>query len=393
MKLKSKILTGLMLLSGAGISVNAQAAACPGTLTLPVANLGNTVSFGDALVYSLPVLGLDVPSTPGHIQDCIVIGTGANGAPVNENSPDPTKSGIDNAYQIPGNSTFFRTGDPGWSPDPDINKKGPWKAEFTGDQISTWDITAAALKGFLAGNDMVVYFNHNQTNSGSSIDQNIAIWAQIRLWDGTSSDPDSGQFFYVTSTFGLPGLPNFGLAGDQTGFYTGPQQAADCTYPTGADSPCSFPSGDLLTTGLAPLGSARYMVDAQGKICLNGPVGVGTPVPCSGPHVAEVNENLGADHVANAIVFPEINTLLAAGFNGVISVDLRMGCNSAVRTAGTCPAGFEMNNGYEQVFIARLEPERCVGEGCAGVPEPGILALLGLGLFAAGLGRIRRRKI
>ena len=43
-----------------------------------------------------------LPSTPGHIKDCIVIATGVNGMPVTTNV-----AGVDNAYDAPSGVTAF----------------------------------------------------------------------------------------------------------------------------------------------------------------------------------------------------------------------------------------------------------------------------------------------
>jgi hypothetical protein len=247
------------------------------------------------------------------------------------------------------------------------------------------------LSDFLAGSDMVVYFNHNQTNSGDAIDQDLFIWAQIALVDDAGVLPT--LYFYVTSVPNSTGIENFGEPGGDPYAYTGPQTAATSTYPTGADGTCSsnepssigtFPAGGVGTgTGS---GDACFMVRALGQVCLNA---AGTPVPCDSPSaVTTVNHNLGADEVANAVVFPEINDILRlAGFGGydVLQADIRMGCNGGTITGGTCPEGSVLNNGFEQIFISRLTPTQVV-------PEPVTLALLGLGLLGVGFVEIRRRK-
>ena len=169
----NKLMAGLLALSGVGISAGAWAA-CPGVLTLPTPSPTNSITFGDALDYSLPILGLDIASTPGQISDCIVVATGSSGSPVNTNFPN-----MDNAYPTPsgtGGPTYFRTGDA------TIGAADPGGAgQFTGDKANTWDTRLSALSSFLNGQNMVVYFNLNQVNSGASTNQDLFIWAQIAL--------------------------------------------------------------------------------------------------------------------------------------------------------------------------------------------------------------------
>lgn len=380
-----KWVAGLALSAGFGFAGTAWGG-CPGVLTLPTASGSNSVTFGDGISYSLPILGLDVQSSPGQIDDCIVVATGSSGNPINTNF-----AGMDNAYATPngtGGSPYFRTGDATSSPDPGQ------VAPFTGDQLNTWDTTLSALNTFLGGDDLVVYFNHNQTNSGSTIDQDLFIWAQIALVDtgctvSTAAHPCS-QYFYITSVPNNTGLQNFGQPGGDPTLYTGPQMAdTACLYPSATDA-CGFPFGGI-GTGAAS-GLPMFMVRAIGQVCLNGPVGTGTPVPCSGPHVATVNENLGADHVANAVVFPEINSILmAANFDGydVLHADIRMGCNALTITGGVCPDGSVLNNGFEQIFLGRLATTPGPPEIVA---EPSSVALLGLGMLIVAVYRVRRAR-
>jgi len=367
----------LFLAVPAAVMAPHDASACP-SLNLPVATAANSVQLGDAISYGLPILGANLlPSAPGQISDCIVVATGSNGNPINQNA-----AGIDDAYPTPtgtGGLPYFRTGDPLSSPDP-----GSSFGAFTGQTGTTWDIRLSALSSFLAGNTAIVAFNHNQTNSGGTIDQNLVLWAQLALVDDQGQLPT--KYFYFTSVPNTTGIPNFGDPGGDPFAYTGPQTAATNTYPTGSDGGATFPKGGVGTgTGS---GDASFFVLAQGQVCLDGPVGVGQPQPCDGTEVATVNLNLGADHAADAVIFPEIQALLdTAGFGGydVLQADIRMGCNAAQITGGQCPAGFVLNNGFEQIFIIAGTVERQV-------PEPGTIALLGLALVALGWSQTRQRK-
>ena len=328
----------------AGFAGQAMAAVCPTGVALPSTNF---IQFGDALSYSLPILGLDVQSSPGQINGCIIITSGSGGV-LNNNAPTV----VDNAYDNSQGSMnpYFQTGSPVNAPDPG------GAGQFTGDTATTWDIRVSALESFLNGGVPIIYFNHNQTNSGATINQDLFIWGQIILRN------DAGTVLAVFDLQAVGPIPNFGIPnGDPTTFTdTTPQGAA-----------------------VVPL---TDMVRARGQICLGGTGLPGSPiVPCDGSGgtvAATFNENLGANQVADAILVPELNAFLALpNFGGatVLQIDLRMGCNTA--TQGTCPLGSVTNNGFEQAFIVSSRPSIFL-------PEPGMLALLGIGFV--GLLAIRR---
>ncbi len=238
MKLKVEVFGAILLLVVLAAS-NVAMAGCPAPIALPSATGLNSVTFGDGISYSLPILGIDVQSSPGQIDDCIVVMTGASGTGVTTNP-----AGMNSAYESPqGTQTFFRTGDPTASPDP-----GQTGGAFTGDTANSWDIRVSALNTFLGGDDLVVFFNHNQENSGGAINQDIFIWAQIRMVDDLCVNPATGlpvaaatcaaaggsptQYFYITSIPNNTGLQNFGQPGGNPLAYAGPQMLASSTYPT-----------------------------------------------------------------------------------------------------------------------------------------------------------------
>ena len=372
------------------------AEACP-TVSLPTATAQNSVTFGDAVSYSLPILGINVQSSPGQIADCAVIMTGANGTGINTNF-----AGADNAYQSPQGTPsdpfaltpWFYSGNPATQPFNTAQNPNP---TFTGQTTNTWDITVSALKAFLgAGNDPIIMFNHNQTNSGGAIDQNLFIWAQVALKNSTTGNT---LYFYASAVDNGTGLPNFGIPGGDPTAFTGTQSAATNTYPLGSDATGFVKGGFCGIPGAPACGTTgQYMVDAQGQICLDGPVGVGSPVPCGSPSaVTTVNDNLGENNVANAIVFPELdailnNAALIANYD-VLQVDFRLGCNASQLSAVNgpvsdqvpgCPAGSPLNNGAEQIFLT-------AGTVGTRVPEPSSLAIIGSG-FVVLVFWLRRRQ-
>jgi hypothetical protein len=349
------------------------------------------VLFGDAVVYSLPllqdagVISSGVASSPGQINDCIVVGSGAGGQ-VQTN--DLIGSADDAYHNLQGEQNpYFRTGDTTLPNNTDPNGAG----EFPGDTATTWDIELAALADFLDGGSLTFLFNHNQEGSGTGgINEDLFVWAQIRLVD---LDTGETEYFYATAMTNTTGLTNFGVPGGDPLGYTGPQMDATSTYPSAAALAGTFPvGGECSANGGAdglPLCSsgsgADYMIRARGRVCLDAN---NVPLDCSDPNVDHfVNDNLGANEVANAVVFPEINAILAmAGFGGfdVMQIDWRMGCNAAVVGGTGCPAGSVLNNGFEQLFIIG-------GPEIPTIPEPATVLLLALALV--GLAAAQRKRV
>jgi hypothetical protein len=348
---KFKLLTVVAAL-GTGVAGTAQAA-------LDLTGVGY-VTYEDANSYALQVEGVIagdtgpgsafyVNSEPGAIKDLIVVATGASGGQLNTNF-----AGMDNALSTPSGvsgSNYFS---------------------------GIWNSTLTAFTTFLNGENPLFFFNNNQTNSGTTADQNLAVWAQVSLTgDGlptlylTFSNLASP---YALFTEGGGGVFN-GTAG---GFTVG-----------GIDA-----TAESLPDPLAGTNQSTDYVLSGGAICLdaaNAPISCSDPGAVTGP----INNNLGANQAAYAIDVPTLNDFLAAwllgGFAGYtdIHVELQMGCdpdtigtNGGTAGTGDCVRR-DLNNGYEQLFIG-------TSTTVVQVPEPGIIALLGLGLL--GLAAMYRRK-
>ena len=336
------------------------------------------VLYDDARSYSLPVLGIlydyfqtgkyessinpgnpyYVNSTPGAIKDEIVLGTGASGTDVTTN----TGVGMDDAFATPNSSgiTFFRTA----SPDP--------TPTFTGDRTGTWDITLTAFAEFLGPADErenpVFMFNNNQTKSGQATNENLAGWMAVTLYDDPNDGDDVGPltlyFSNQRSAYGAGGTLN-GTTGDEgtPGAPVGPYAGTndDTDYVLSGGALCYLEA----TFAITPCPDSNNPNDG-----------------ISGP----INHNLGANQAVYALVFPKLNEILGlSDFGGYdyMSVDFRLGCDPGTIDPEVNCVARDLNNGYEQLFITTTS--RSIN-----VPEPGVLALLGVAL--GGLAFVRSRK-
>jgi len=332
---------------------------------IDLSNVGY-VQYGDGQSYSLPIAQIQdgctspgcpfyVPSTPGHIKDLVVVATGASGTDVNTNY-----AGMDNAYATPSGvsgSNFFSTGT-----ETDPNQL----SNFFGDSTDTWDTTLAALNGYLLGDDMIFMFNNNNLN-GANL-QSLAAWMQITLTD------DQGQVFSVydfTNNNSKYDLVSEGGGGTFLGDVT--SYTSDGSGPDGGTNDDT----DYVLSG--------------GPLCINTDGLVPVPVPCDGSGLlpvsqGPVNHNLGADEVAYAVLFPELNDELFSLFSNLsaqemmsytMNIDLRLGCDPLLfsndaedELCSGALSGFgkNLNNGYEQLFIA-------TSTRLAQIPEPSTLMI------------------
>jgi hypothetical protein len=327
------------------------------------------VQYGDAQSYSLPIAQIQdscttpgcpyrVASTPGQIQDLVVIATGSNGNPVNTNF-----TGMDNAYNTPtgvNGSNFFSTGtfaDPTAEPD------------FLGDADDTWDSSLSALMNFLNGDDMVFMFNNNNLN-GANL-QSLAAWMQVSL---TNDVGDLVSVYDLTNDNSAYNLVSEGGGGNFLGDVT--------TYTSNG----SGPDGNI--------NSDTDYVLSGGPICINTDGIVPIPVPCDGSGLpvsqGPINHNLGADEVAYAVLFPELNDQLAMLFSDLslseldeytLHIDLRLGCDPSLFLATAdeelCSGevsgfGKNINNGFEQLFIGTASSDRVPNP----IPIPATIFLL-----------------
>lgn len=310
------------------------------------------VTYGDFNSYSLPIAEISVPSSPGQIQDLIVVATGSSGGPVNTNF-----TGMDNAYSTPSGvsgSNFFSTGS---TSDPSQI------STFFGDTPDTWDTSLTALEAFLAGENMTFFFNNNNLN-GANL-QSLAAWGQIKVTDNTNM---LLGVFDFTNNGGSYNLVSEGGGGTFLGL---PENyLSDGMGPTIGDNT----NTDYVLSG--------------GPICIDTDTVPPTPLSCTNPLADEgpINHNLGANDTAYAIVAPELNSLLKGLFDGglnldnyTMSIDLRLGCdpsfgnsNDEICTGELSGFGKNINNGFEQFFIASATFDQS-----SQVPEPNTLLLLG----------------
>jgi hypothetical protein len=362
--------------------------------TVDLTGLG-FVEYGDALSFSMPIADYQfntnnvysISSTPGAIQDLIVVATGPGGVPVTTNI-----AGIESAYATPNGSgsTFCQTA----LNTADCGLNSGTTGTIANANALTWDANLASMKTFLGGDQMVFFFNNNQTNNLGTAAQSLAIWSRITITDVNNNVIAA---FDITNRGGKYALVTEGGGGVFFGLPT--------TY--NAPNPTAAPG---TYNPLAGSNLATDYVLAGGAICVALPIGapVGTlpvPVPCGsvipGFVVSNpISHNLGADHVAYAVLVPELNALMAALFGSLsdavlgtftMHMDLRIGCDPATVPLTDCtatPWGRQLTNGFEQLFIGTA-----VTTTPPSVPEPGIIALLALGLLGmAGMRNVNRSR-
>lgn len=317
-------------------------------MDLPTCNPGvNCLQFGDFNVYSLPLLNLQagfgsVPSpgdpffassTYGQIQNDTIFGIN-NGQFTTTGNPPTTTDGSYNtpsANNITTFSTFTAT-------DPTGGPQMFGAGTASGDKNS-WDTTVGALQTLIGGasNPLVAFFAFNETGSGTGLlTTDLLVWARVTLYNYTAAN---------TFTTG----PSFYLSGD------GSTNVPDVNNLPPADG----------SQGFGP------WVYVHAGICVSGTTFTGFPDASGNCAVGSVDNqnNLGQNAAAFALNSPSLDSAMQSGSWNVFSIDWQMAY---------------INGGGETAWIMPTSVERQV-------PEPDVLALLGVGFLGLGLSRYARR--
>ena len=333
------------------------------SLALPDPNVMSTGTYGDFLVYSLDLLQqcgaagdprclpsgpFPVDSSAGQIAPYLLI---TQGTSTGDNYPPLVVVGGDNAFNTPtGNSTDTFNMSAANEPDP----------TFGGDRNGTWEVRLDELVKYLTtdGGNLVFLFGNNQDGAGEDQFQYIFATASILTAAGAQVGTQCYELFANTYAGGCtnpsPVEPTF----DANGFLANPN---DTNFVTMATDFCvDKVTGESYNIGLA---------GNDGDCAADG-------VHTSGGYY--VKNNLGNNAAEFAAYSAELEAFVFANYlahpDWVLSVNIKLR---------------NLTDGGEDAWICSA----CGTSNIVETPEPGSLALLGVGLLSfATIGWRRRRK-
>ena len=358
------------------------------------------VEYGDTQSYALQVACTIVGTThsgcpfyvnsePGQIQNDIVIATSPSGSGLNTNP-----LGMDNPYITP-NGSVSQPANPFFATSP-ATYNGT-SGTVANNNVNTWDASVTALATFLSQTTntqgLVFFFNNNQENSQGTAAQNLAAYAEAWITDASGAVVSPYWYFTNQCANANAGTlsggtyapePGGGCFGGNVNQFEGPQAV---TAPSGA-----------------PSGSPTDYVLSGGQVCLNATTLAAEPCGSTSNEIV-VNNNLGANQAAYALVVPEMNafllSLIASNPSNLASYTLHMavdlGCDPNIWGGASNPtypdnpacSSKTLNNGYEQIFAGVLAAVNTPPPPV--VPEPATLALIGVGILALGMATKRRQ--
>jgi hypothetical protein len=318
----------------------------------------NCLVFSDFTVYSLALLNLQAgnknftPQSPYYVStsgtdlhNYLVVGTGVSGVAVNNQDLFPSTPGVvDNAYSTPnvaggGTTNFLMNAST-------ANAQG---SAIPNNSINTWDINVSSLLSYLNGGQMGFFFNLNQTNTTTYLNnpEDALGYLAVTLSDSTGVHAPMTFYLNGNNCNGVLGAPNSPNCDPTQGY---------------AQNPANNNGENVILP--SPTDQWAYI---HGQICAS-PAGavVNFGACAQGDKVDQtIDQNLGATPAAFALYSAALQQWLLSGDYDKLSVDMRMAAE---------------DNGYEQLIIAALD-----------VPEPITVMVFGAGLL--GLAGLRRRKL